>query len=304
MYSVDIRRLAFRRLQMGWSLRRVARHLDVGVTTVHRWQKQSAWTQQRRRCLSRALTDAHAHIRAILDEKTFLTLRQVGDALGSTRGGESMFSASTLRRYVQQIGYSRKRLSTKPLGSPAHERVQQFLTDYTTLVTPDISVLSVDECHFSERVAPLYGYSAPGQRCALRRRTSGWRSHSLILSICSDGRLYAEVIQGSVKRVRFATYVNNIPMQAGCVMLLDNCSIHHNQTDALSEKSFIPLYLPPYSPQFQPVELAFSKIKQLFRQLWPWVAGVETCIRECVDQVTSSDIQGWFRQCERIRYSE
>jgi transposase len=302
MYSVDIRRIAFRRLQLGWSLRRVARHLDIGATTVHRWRTQGTWTQiHRRGSRSIPLRDTHNCIRTILDDRPFLTLTQIRDALDGARNGESRISISTVRRYVQNIGYSRKRLSTKPLGIPSPERVQQFSTDYATLIAPETTVVSVDECHFSERVAPLYGYSAPGQRCVLRRWTSSWRSHSLILSICSDGRVHADVMRGSVNKVRFATYVAALPLQAGCVLLMDNCSIHHRQEDALSTKEFTPLYLPPYSPQFQPVELAFSKIKQLFRQLWPWAQGVESCILECVAQVTSSDVLGWFRQCDRIR---
>lgn len=106
-----------------------------------------------------------------------------------------------------------------------------------------------------------------------------------------------------MKRLDFASYVRRMPFSEGSNLILDNCSIHHGNTPVFCEKGYNALFLPPYSPQYQPVELAFSKIKQAFRQRWPWDAGIEAAIDECVNSVTSQDIKGWFRHCERILMS-
>ena len=90
-----------------------------------------------------------------------------------------------------------------------------------------------------------------------------------------------------------------MPYPPGTVLLLDNCSIHKKMNEVFEAKGFIPLYLSPYSPMFQPVELAFSKAKTEFRSMWPWDSSIETSIVQVVDNITSDDVQGFFREAKR-----
>ncbi len=90
-----------------------------------------------------------------------------------------------------------------------------------------------------------------------------------------------------------------MPFPPGTVLLLDNCSIHKNIQLSLDRKGYTALFLSPYSPEFQPVELAFSKIKGAFRQQWPWRQSVEAAISEAVERTTESDIFGYFREANR-----
>jgi transposase len=80
---------------------------------------------------------------------------------------------------------------------------------------------------------------------------------------------------------------------------MDNCSTHKGLQEVFDAKEYIPLFLSPYSPKFQPVELAFSKIKNSYRNNWPWNDSVETAVEESVQAVTSSDILGFFRHVGR-----
>jgi hypothetical protein len=106
-------------------------------------------------------------------------------------------------------------------------------------------------------------------------------------------------MEGTVTRDKFRTWVANANFQRDTVLLLDNCSIHHGNDSTFESLGVTPLYLPPYSPQYQPVELAFSKVKQIFRALWPHPMGVPKAIEYAVSQLTTSDIQGYFRHAER-----
>lgn len=92
----------------------------------------------------------------------------------------------------------------------------------------------------------------------------------------------------------------SMPYPPGTIMLMDNCQIYKNLDDVFEAKGYQMMFLPPYSPMFQPVELAFSKIKGLFRNMWPWEDdGVEKSIHACVEQESETDILGHFRHAMR-----
>ena len=208
-------------------------------------------------------------------------------------------SLATVHRYVRHLGYSRKRVSSTLMGSPSVDSVERFNQLHSSFVAREALIVSVDECHFSTRLFPRYGYSPVGDPCPLRRKLrvrGDGRSISLIMAICSDGSLSTRCIHGSVNRNIFRSWVSECNLPRNSVLLLDNCSIHHG-----NDTEFSPLYLPPYSPQLQPVELAFSKIKRHFRSLWPYPHGVVSAIEQSVATVTSSDVLGFFRHAERCR---
>ena len=208
-------------------------------------------------------------------------------------------SQSTVRRWIKRMRFSRKRLSSKVLGTVDNEKVRDFLERHAQAVMPDTLVVSLDECYFSERVMPLYGYSEAGKRCALRIKSSGtWKMRSLILAIASDGTTHHQLKMGSVKREDFGEFVLNMQFPPGTVVLMDNCSTHKWLNDVFDARDYIPMFLPPYSPKLQPVELAFSKIKNSFRNKWPWPGTVENAVEESVAALSTANILGFFRHVD------
>ena len=142
----------------------------------------------------------------------------------------------------------------------------------------------------------MYIYSEVGSKRGLTKiKTGGWKQRSLIQSIASDGTKYHEFVEGTVKRSRFKEYIENLPYPEGTVILMDNCTIHKQLDQTFAAKRFVPLYLSPYSPEFQPVEFAFSKIKGDFRNQYPWVNGVESAIEVATSAVSSDNITAFFK---------
>ncbi len=207
-------------------------------------------------------------------------------------------SLSTLQRRLKSAKYSRKRLSTKILGQVGNDAIARYNSRLKRVTESGPLVVSVDECNFSEKVTPLYGYSQIGQKCRIRNKKGGWVSYSLVLCIASDGTKYHNLKKGSVNRAEFATVVRNMPFPAGSVLILDNCKIHSGIEEAYASKGYVPMFLSPYSPQFQPVELAFSKVKGHFRQLWPWDEGVTNSIDQSVATLTGQDIRNFFKHAD------
>ena len=218
-------------------------------------------------------------------------------------------SLSSIQRTMKAVGLTRKRLSNKVLGQCDETKVREFLEEYDRVkntITDPLSV-SVDECGFSEKCTPLYGYSKKGVRCTMRMKKGNWKHHSLIHAIASDGTEFHQIKEGSVTKSHFADYVLDLPFPPDTIILLDNCSIHKGLDEVFTAKGFIPLFLPPYCPKFQPVELSFSKIKNCFRSLWPWSpknkneenTNIIHAIETSIAKETISDRLGFFRQVER-----
>ena len=164
--------------------------------------------------------------------------------------------------------------------------------------------VSIDECSFSEKVIPLYGYSAIGVKCEIRGKKGSWKNQSLVLALASDGTKHYAIQPGAFTRSAFGKFVESMPYPPGTVLILDNCTIHKNLDCVYRSKGYEPLYLPPYAPQFQPVELAFSKIKGRFRQAWPWPAGVCNAIEGSVAALEPNDHSAYFRHARACLENE
>ncbi len=110
-------------------------------------------------------------------------------------------------------------------------------------------------------------------------------------------------LMGAIDSLTFEAFVARklVPnLWPGACVILDNCSIHLNATiESLIQAAGATLiYLPPYSPDFSPIENCFSKIKLILRSLeartYPDLANA---IEEAFKQVTLEDIKGWFTHC-------
>lgn len=125
-----------------------------------------------------------------------------------------------------------------------------------------------------------------------------------LLAALSNTRVQAEwLIEGSVDGDVFVTWPEHVllpTLTPGHVVVMDNLSVHYRkEVRALTEAPGCSLlYLPPYSPDFSPIELAFSKIKGLLKSLAARTRqALADAIAEVCRTVTSADVAGWFRHC-------
>lgn len=301
MYSTDVHLVAFRKLASGQSMRSVARTIYVSPSTVHRWMHSSWWGSKlkrkrhfhrlRRKRTTAVYDAAREYLKA--HKNCIMPVRYLARHIYQSTSVSP--STTTCHRILKDLRFSRKRLSAKVLGRVSNEKVLDYVQRYEAVVKQDTIVVSVDECGFSEKVQPLYGYSRIGERCTLQSAKGNWTSRTLVLGISSDGEAFYRLKQGSMNRESFADFILDMPYPPGTVILMDNCRIHTKLEEVFEAKEYQPLFLSPYSPQFQPVELAFSKIKGLFRREWPWINGVESCLENILKNLSNDEIGGYFK---------
>jgi transposase len=126
---------------------------------------------------------------------------------------------------------------------------------------------------------------------------------TLIAALSDDGIAAAMTLPGALNTVACEVFVANILapiLGPGDLVLLDNLSAHKaDSVRTLIEATGADvLFLPPYSPDFNPIEMAFSKIKEILRSVGARTQeALDTAIAQAIDAITHRDAQGFFRHC-------
>jgi transposase len=159
----------------------------------------------------------------------------------------------------------------------------------------------VDEMGVHTSLAPLYGYSRKGERVGLSVPRNRGTNTTLLASMSLLGGMGETMaVEGSTNREVFETYVEKAlapTLKAGQVVILDNLSAHKpaRVRELIESRGCELIYLPAYSPDFNPIEEAFSKIKSIVRR-----AGVRTkdalidVLSEALSAISVQDARGYF----------
>lgn len=129
----------------------------------------------------------------------------------------------------------------------------------------------IDETSITTKMARLRGRSRRGQRLKARVPAGRWHTQTFIAGLRSDRLTAPWIIDGAIDREAFDTYVETQLAPAlgkGDVVILDNLSVHVSARAeaALRSRGSWMLFLPQYSPDLNPIEMAFSKLKAHLRK--------------------------------------
>ena len=135
-------------------------------------------------------------------------------------------------------------------------------------------IVFIDETGLNTKMARLRGRSAKGQRLVASIPHGHWKTMTFIAGLRHDGMTAPWVLDGPMDGPAFITYIKTqlVPtLQKGDVVVLDNLPAHKVAAAkaAIKERGAWMLFLPPYSPDFNPIELAFSKLKAHMKRLAP-----------------------------------
>lgn len=161
----------------------------------------------------------------------------------------------------------------------------------------------IDETWTTTNMTRLRGRAPRGERLTAKVPHGHWKTTTLIAALDGNGMRCAAVLDGATERESFEAFVEQIltpKLSAGDVVVMDNLSSHKGPgvRSMIESVGARLLYLPPYSPQFNPIENAFSKIKQLLRSAGHrTLAALWGDMQRMLDQITPSDAAGFFRHC-------
>ena len=158
----------------------------------------------------------------------------------------------------------------------------------------------LDESGVNINMVRRYGRGKGGRRVVDHAPLNTPKSTTILSSICSDGRLAFTTFQGGTTGDKFLTYLKDVlipTLRPGDIVVMDNLRTHHIQavSELLHDAGVKTLYLPPYSPDLNPIEKLWSKVKAILRKLRirsPDALDAAICF--ALDQISADDCAGWF----------
>ncbi len=165
------------------------------------------------------------------------------------------------------------------------------------------ALVFVDESGTNLAMTPRYGRAPRGQRVVGTAPRNHGKNTTLVAALTLDGVLAAMTVEGAMDRGAFDAYVAQVlvpSLHPGQVVVWDNLSVHKSE-DAqrrIAARGCQLLWLPPSSPDFTPVEQAFSKLKTALRRTGARTRDdLDAAITAGLATITAADTPGWFAPC-------
>jgi transposase len=167
---------------------------------------------------------------------------------------------------------------------------------------PD-KLVFIDETWASTNMTRRYGRSPKGQRLVCPVPYGHWKTTTFVAALRADGLTAPMVVDGAMTGDLFVAYVKQVlvpTLRAGDVVVMDNLVCHKRVAvrQAIEGVGCTLLYLPPYSPDLNPIELAFSKLKGLLRSAGRrTIDGLWDFLGQALDAFTPDECRRYIQHC-------
>ena len=212
-------------------------------------------------------------------------------------------SASTIYNFLHQSGFTHQRLRSVALQQDQLLR-EKFAVDIS-LYSTDMYVF-IDETGADQRnTLRKYGYNLRGKPATRESLLVRGERVSAIACMSLNGILDVKTHKERSTGDIFYEFIHSHLIPHLCpfdgfsphsVVILDNCSVHHCQEviGSLRDTEVMIQFLAPYSPDLNPIEEAFSKVKTELKSIEPHITDVETAIPASFATITPQDCKGWI----------
>ena len=188
----------------------------------------------------------------------------------------------------------------------ASERDEFLRAAWRLLVAGEVDaqrLVFVDEMGTNVSLCPLYAWSPKGQRAFGSAPRNWGRNVTLLASITHRGLGPSLAVEGATTREVFETYLEGVlapTLEPGQMVVMDNLSAHKGGRvkEIIQGRGCELLYLPPYSPDFNPIEQAFSKVKGILRRAQARTReSLIEAMGPALTAVSARDARGFFGHC-------
>jgi len=161
----------------------------------------------------------------------------------------------------------------------------------------------LDECGVNLGLTRLYGRAAPGERVVEATPGISGIHYTVVAALGVKGVQAPLLFEGAMTTLTFETYIEDLlapTLRRGDILLLDNLSAHKGGAAhaTLAARGVQVIFLPPYSPDLNPIEKCWAKVKEALRaakaRTWE---DLVAALREALLSVSGSDVLAWFAHC-------
>jgi transposase len=161
----------------------------------------------------------------------------------------------------------------------------------------------LDETWAKTNMTRSRGRCRRGERLVAKVPQGHWKTTTFVAALRAEGLTAPTVVDGAMNGETFLAYVRQQlvrTLRAGDIVVMDNLSAHKvaGVREAIAAVGAGVVYLPPYSPDFNPIELVFAKVKSILRSAAErTVEGLWRRLGEMLDEFPSAECRRYLRHC-------
>ena len=161
----------------------------------------------------------------------------------------------------------------------------------------------IDETWAKTNMARTHGRAPRGERLRVGVPHGHWKTTTVVAALTLRGMIAPFVLSGPINRDAFEAYVARIlvpELRPGDIVVMDNLSSHKRAAvrEKIEAAGATMRFLPPYSPDFNPIEKAFSRLKAMLRKIGErTVSGLWNLIGKLVDIFQPDECANYFSSC-------
>lgn len=305
MYSQDLRERAVHLyVHQNFSFRTVADLLKIDKSTLHRWihdggtktkTKTNSSSSKNLVCKNDQTATVSRWLHAQLENNPFSTCRSL--AIHLHHDFHLSVSKSTIHRWIRELNFTRK-IPVQLYSSPELEQRRQAWCDlHCHKFQNPCRLVSIDETAFYVHSQPTKGYALRGNRLILPKapQISRPRRVSVIMAVSRTKILKWQAFHGAIDGDIFADFMSKLRIPPASTVLMDNVSFHRSSQVAvvLKAKHVFPLFIPPYTPDFNPIEMIFGHVKRVYKSKRT-ATDIEAKIENAIQSVTACQLESAF----------
>jgi len=273
-YGQDLRDRVLAARDAGQSVRAVAERFSVSPSYVAKADRRRHRTGERRarRSSGRPPAKIVAHLPALTER----VAAQPDATLTELRGwllAECGVSVGlvTVWRALKRLGVTLKKTNPSGRAGPSDVAAARIAWRAMQRSLDPAKLVFIDETSAATNMARRYGRARRGERVVAAVPYGHRKTTTFVAGLRQDGLIAPLVLDGAMNGESFLAYVRQflVPcLRRGDIVIMDNLSSHKSRgvRDAIEAAGATLLYLPPYSPDFNPIEQAFAKLKALLRK--------------------------------------
>jgi len=201
-----------------------------------------------------------------------------------------------------RFAFEKKSLHATERDTEANlKRREEFIAKIRT-VAPE-RLIFLDESGVTTSMTRLYARSLGGQRIHESTPGGHWKIMTILGAMSLRGMVATMTIEAATDAEIFLAYVEHVlcpALKPGDVVVMDNLSSHkvNGVRERIEKAGAEVLYLPPYSPDLNPIEKAWAKLKQLLRSAKARTKEtLDQAIEEALRLISADNAQAWFKHC-------
>lgn len=200
------------------------------------------------------------------------------------------------------LASEKKSLHARERDTEANQQRRAAFLEKLGTIAPE-KLIFLDESGVTTQMTRAWGRAPKGERIAEATPQGHWQVLTTLGAMSLRGITAVMTIEAATDGEVFAAYVEQVlcpQLQSGDVVIMDNLSAHKvwGIRDRIEAQGAELLYLPPYSPDLNPIEKAWFKLKQSLRGAKARTAeALDQAITEALKTITAENAAAWFRHC-------